>query len=236
MALAGGDDLAGAARVAGIGAGWRDRIGVVSRLDARARPLAAALARCRDELGDAAFEAAFEEGRRLAADEAVAFLRRTRGERRRPNHGWDSLTPTELQVVELVRQGLTNRAIADQLLMGAETVKTHLSHMFAKLGVRNRAPRLAALATERGALGRHLGGGASPGHRPGADGHQPQARQPDGRRARLTVATIPSLDPDHRRGDRHVPPRWPSTRTSARAAGPARPGRVAQLARRCAAT
>ena len=81
---------------------------------------------------------------------SLAFLRRTRGERRRPNHGWDSLTPTELQVVELIRQGLTNRAIAEQLLMGAETVKTHLSHVFTKVGVRNRSA-LAALATERSA-------------------------------------------------------------------------------------
>ena len=62
-----------------------------------------------------------------------------RGKRKRPRHGWASLTPTEHQVVVLVAQGLTNAQIAARLLMGRATVKTHLEHVFAKLGVRNRA-------------------------------------------------------------------------------------------------
>jgi DNA-binding CsgD family transcriptional regulator len=51
-------------------------------------------------------------------------------------------------VIELVRSGHTNREVAAQLLMGVETVKTHLSHVFTKLGVSNRS-QLTALATER---------------------------------------------------------------------------------------
>jgi len=44
-----------------------------------------------------------------------------------------------------VRLGFTNPQIADRLLMRRETVKTHLSHVYAKLGVANRT-ELAALA------------------------------------------------------------------------------------------
>ena len=41
-------------------------------------------------------------------DEAVAYVRRARGSRRRPSSGWGSLTPTELDVVRLVVDGLSN--------------------------------------------------------------------------------------------------------------------------------
>jgi DNA-binding CsgD family transcriptional regulator len=48
------------------------------------------------------------------------------------------LTPTEERVETLAVRGLTNREIADELLMGAETVKTHLSRILDKRGVRGR--------------------------------------------------------------------------------------------------
>ena len=76
--------------------------------------------------------------------DAVAYARRARGERARPRHGWASLTPTEQQVVELVAEGLTNPEIAERLLMARGTVKTHLEHVFAKTGLRNRAELAAA--------------------------------------------------------------------------------------------
>jgi DNA-binding CsgD family transcriptional regulator len=60
---------------------------------------------------------------------AVAYATRTRGERRRPNYGWASLTPTEADVAGLAAAGLTNKQIAERLLMGAETVKTHLARV-----------------------------------------------------------------------------------------------------------
>ena len=59
--------------------------------------------------------------------------------------GWASLTRTDENVIEEVRLGFTNPQIADRLLMRRETVKTHLSHVYAKLGVANRT-ELAALA------------------------------------------------------------------------------------------
>ncbi|MGH9185388.1 MAG: response regulator transcription factor [Acidimicrobiales bacterium] len=70
------------------------------------------------------------------------------GERNRPALGWDSLTPTELQIVEQVQAGLTNPEIAGKLLMSRETVTTHLSHIFTKLDVRTRSA-LAASAAQR---------------------------------------------------------------------------------------
>ena len=84
----------------------------------------------------------------LGWHEAAAYARRARGERGRPSHGWASLTPTEQRVVDLVAEGLTNPQIAERLLMARGTVKTHLEHVFAKTGYRNRA-ELAAAAAQR---------------------------------------------------------------------------------------
>ncbi len=95
-------------------------------------------AEARAALGDSAFDSAFAEGRRLSLDDAVAFAQRARGARGRPTIGWHSLTPTERRVADLARLGHTNVAIGRELLMGPETVKTHLSRVFAKLGVKNR--------------------------------------------------------------------------------------------------
>jgi DNA-binding CsgD family transcriptional regulator len=47
--------------------------------------------------------------------------------------------PTERDTVDLVATGLTNPQIGQRLLISRETVKTHLAHIFAKLGARNRA-------------------------------------------------------------------------------------------------
>ena len=76
------------------------------------------------------------------------LARLERGRRQRPSHGWESLTPTELQVAELVAEGQTNPQIAQRLLMGRATVKSHLEHMFTKLGVSSRA-ELAALVVRQ---------------------------------------------------------------------------------------
>lgn len=76
----------------------------------------------------------------------VAVLTRGRGPRNRPDVGWESLTPTELDVVRLVSEGLSNPEIATRLYMRRSTVKAHLSHIYAKVGVANRT-ELATLAS-----------------------------------------------------------------------------------------
>jgi DNA-binding CsgD family transcriptional regulator len=90
----------------------------------------------------------------LTAQAAVSYARRSRGPRRRPEHGWDSLTPTEREVVRLVADGLSNPDIADRLFISRATVKTHLAHVFTKLDVISRAP-LVAVATRATAGGTH---------------------------------------------------------------------------------
>ncbi|WP_320670052.1 helix-turn-helix transcriptional regulator [Patulibacter defluvii] len=89
--------------------------------------------------------AARAAGAALTLDEAVAYARRARGRRRRPEQGWGSLTPTEVEVVRLAVDGLTNPQIGARLFMSRSTVKTHLSHVYAKLAVANRT-ELAAQA------------------------------------------------------------------------------------------
>jgi DNA-binding CsgD family transcriptional regulator len=105
-------------------------------------------ARAAAGLGDD-FPRTAAEGRQLDGPAAVAYARRARGERRRPSFGWDSLTPTELEVVRLAAGGLTNPAIGERLFISRGTVKTHLLHVFAKLGVHTRA-ELAAAAIRHG--------------------------------------------------------------------------------------
>ena len=63
----------------------------------------------------------------------------------RAKTGWDSLTDSELRVVNLVAQGATNRDVAAQLHLSLHTVKTHVRNAFAKLGITSRA-ELAQLA------------------------------------------------------------------------------------------
>jgi DNA-binding CsgD family transcriptional regulator len=53
--------------------------------------------------------------------------------------GWDSLTDSELAVVNLIATGATNRSVAQQLHVTPHTVKAHLHNAFAKLGINSRA-------------------------------------------------------------------------------------------------
>ena len=98
--------------------------------------------------GDA-FAAGVEPEAAMTLQEAVRFALRGRGGRRRPASGWESLTPTELDVVRLVSEGLTNPAIAEKLLITRGTVKVHLTHIFTKLAVASRAELAAEAAVRR---------------------------------------------------------------------------------------
>ncbi|MBV9449115.1 MAG: AAA family ATPase [Streptosporangiaceae bacterium] len=82
---------------------------------------------------------AVREQRRLAA-------RVPRGDRDRLGIGLSALTPRELEVAGLVREGRGNREIAQHLRVSVKTVEKHLSSIFSKIGVSSRAAVAAALA------------------------------------------------------------------------------------------
>lgn len=107
----------------------------------------------RTAMGDEGFEEVWAEGSSLSLDEAAAYVSRSRGPRQRPSVGWASLTPTELQVVDLVAEGLTNPEIGRRLFMSRDTVKTHLAHVYAKLGVPNRVKLASLVHSRRGSGG-----------------------------------------------------------------------------------
>ena len=140
-----------AARLLGAADALRERFGLkwFPRLLAVGR--AEAQDTTRVALGDEQFDAAYAEGRALDAEQAVAYALRAHGRRSRPATGWASLTPAELQVAQHVAAGQSNPQIASALFITRATVKTHLAHIFRKLGVTSRA-ELAAEAT------RHLPG------------------------------------------------------------------------------
>lgn len=102
----------------------------------------------RAHLEVSALERAWAEGGAMTLDDAVAYATRGRGERKRPSSGWKSLTPVETDVIRLVAEGLTNPEIGKRLFISPGTVKNHLSHVFAKLGISTRS-ELAAEATRR---------------------------------------------------------------------------------------
>ena len=85
-----------------------------------------------------AIEAALADFERLGAatwiEKARAELGRIGGRTRERG-----LTPAERRVAALVAEGRTNREVAAALFLGERTVETHLTHVYAKLGVRSRA-------------------------------------------------------------------------------------------------
>ncbi|WP_432548684.1 response regulator [Kineococcus sp. SYSU DK004] len=95
---------------------------------------------------------------------AVASLLVARA--RRPVVAELALSPRELQVLRLVARGAGNRECARRLFISEATVKTHLQHVYDKLGVGDRAAAVAA-GYERGLLGPGSGPGSGPGDDPG---------------------------------------------------------------------
>jgi DNA-binding NarL/FixJ family response regulator len=104
------------------------------------------MARARRELGDhvaadVELDAAAQVFQRLQAAPAlvqVAELSR-RPERAAPG----GLTPREVEVLQLVATGATNREVADMLVISEKTVARHLSNIYVKLGVGSRAAATA---------------------------------------------------------------------------------------------
>src|SRR5216683_3738327 len=112
-------------RLWGAAESLRSELGYV-RFPVDRGPHEAAVAAAKLALGADEFAAAWAQGAKLSAEEAIAYAARGRGERKRPSTGWASLTPSELEVVRLVGQHLANPEIAARLFVSRATVKTHL--------------------------------------------------------------------------------------------------------------
>jgi predicted ATPase/DNA-binding CsgD family transcriptional regulator len=121
---------------------------------AHAAHTARILAEARTCLPEPMFAAAWEEGRRLPIAEAVAEARAIAASaEQEPQRAHDSrgfgLTAREVDVLRLLVEGRSDRQIGESLFIGARTVQTHVSNLFAKLGVNTRA-EAAAVAVRRG--------------------------------------------------------------------------------------
>ncbi len=68
---------------------------------------------------------------------------------------WLGLSRRQSDVLRLLTDGLSNQRIAEQLIVGEETVKTHLRHIYRKLGVQDRT-QAVALALRQGVFGSDL--------------------------------------------------------------------------------
>ena len=136
-ALAAGTNPEHAARLLGVAESMRERHGEV-RFKVFQPAYDAAVAQAREALGPNDFDAAWTEGSALSTAEAISYAQRGRGARGRPASGWESLTPTERDVVQQVSAGLSNKDIATRLFISPRTVQTHLTHVYTKLAVSSR--------------------------------------------------------------------------------------------------
>jgi non-specific serine/threonine protein kinase len=111
----------------------------------------------RQTLGDAAYAAALAEGRALDPDAAVAAalagggpppaLAPTRSGQPTQDDSITMLTPAEARVLRLLAAGRTTKEIAADLSVAISTVDRHITHLYSKLGVRNRAEATATALT-----------------------------------------------------------------------------------------
>jgi DNA-binding CsgD family transcriptional regulator len=126
-----------ASRLFGAAAGQRTSLGVV-RVPRENAVWDGYIAASADALGGSKFAPAFDQGAHLSLDDAVAYARRGRRRNRRAATGWRGLSPVEEQVARLAAGGRSNVQIAEELFISRSTVKSHLSHIYTKVGVANR--------------------------------------------------------------------------------------------------
>jgi DNA-binding CsgD family transcriptional regulator/tetratricopeptide (TPR) repeat protein len=147
-----------AARLLGAAEALRRAIDFPVSPTARARR-DAALASARAALGQAAFDAEWSSGLALSPSQAISEIARlvsaSDSEPANPAGDAFALTRREREVATLVARGLTNREIAETLVLSERTVEAHVMHLLTKLGVRSRAQAAVRLVEQAGRLTRH---------------------------------------------------------------------------------
>lgn len=121
-----------------------EKLGVGRRFEERHRR-AQSMGRLSKIMAAEKLQLSMHAGAHLDIARATEYALRGPGKRQRRTSGWTALTDTERAVVRLVAQGLTTPEIARQMLVSPGTVKTHLAHIFDKLGISRRS-ELAAKA------------------------------------------------------------------------------------------
>jgi DNA-binding NarL/FixJ family response regulator len=123
-------------------------------------PLADGLDLARQALSDQAYQHAWSEGKAMSVDAAVAealnvevapAVRERHGRGRGERGPLGSLTATELQVLRLLASGRTTKEIAGELIVAVSTADRHITHIYNKLSVHNRA-EATALASKHGLI------------------------------------------------------------------------------------
>jgi non-specific serine/threonine protein kinase len=140
-----------AAHLFGCADGLRASIGAAAEPFTRAdNERATDLARA--GLGEAAFAATFARGHQQPLEAAIAWALAAdpaAPARPVPPDPRRGLTPREHEVARLLARGLTNRAIAAELVISEQTAETHVKHILAKVGLASRT-EVAARAAELG--------------------------------------------------------------------------------------
>ena len=123
----------------------RDAIGVSIPTHERA-DYERAVSAARAHLGEQAWALAWEEGRTMTAEQALAFQEGALAPKQSapvlmtpPPAYPDGLTAREVEVLRLVTQGLTDAQVADQLILSPRTVQGHLRSIYNKINVSSRA-------------------------------------------------------------------------------------------------
>jgi non-specific serine/threonine protein kinase len=106
-----------------------------------------------EQLGGARFEAAFEKGAAFSVDDSIAYALGERPATAAPSSEQDTvLTARELEIAELIAEGLSNRQIANRLTISVRTAETHAQNILIKLGFRSRA-QIASWVAQQHAMG-----------------------------------------------------------------------------------